>query len=107
MKILAYDKKKEKLVKVGDYDYGTRIFHKVAKANHLMEMFESYGIQENVIEQLKERGCEKIILKTPTRILESSFSDWLTPDIKVMDFGHGKQRFLPVSRFKNNRKENG
>ena len=98
MKILTYDIKKSKLVKAGDYDYTTRTFRKVVSSRHLMKMFEAYAIQENVIEQLKERSCEKIILKTPTRTLESSFLDWLSQDIKVMDFGHGKQRFFPINR---------
>jgi len=59
-------------------------------------MFQAYEIQEDVIQKLKEANCTMVRFKTPTDILESDFTDWLQPNIKVIDYGHGKQRFLGV-----------
>ena len=61
-----------------------------------MRKFQAYAIQEDIIEQLKKLDCQKVVFKTITGILESNFSDWLLPNIKVLDYGHGKQRFLPI-----------
>ena len=93
MKINTYDPKKQKLVLAGTLVNG--VFTKKVSSKHYMKIVQGYGIQEDVIRQLAEAGCKKIILKTVTGNLESDFSDWLSPSIKVLDYGHGKQRFFP------------
>jgi len=59
-------------------------------------MVKGYGIQEKVIQKLKELGCEEIQIHKQFLSYKSKFSDWLKPEIKVLDYGHGKQRFFPL-----------
>ena len=94
MKILTYDSVKGRMVVAGELE-GT-IFTKRVKTNHYMRMLNAYGIQESVIQQIKDKGCTVIVLKLPKTRLVSDLADWLQPNIKILDYGHGKQRFLPV-----------
>ena len=94
MKILTYDSVKGRMVVAGELEGA--IFTKKVKADHYIRILNAYGIQEVVIQQLKEKGCSSIVLKLPSMRLMSSLSDWLAPNIKILDYGHGKQRFLPV-----------
>ena len=98
MKVLSYDPRKGKVVKVGMLDRG--VFVKEVKAKHFMKLTQGYGIQDDAFQQLKEHKCKLVVFKTPTSVLVSQFNDWLAPDIKVLDFGSGKQRFFPVKRMK-------
>jgi len=100
LKLFTYDPQKKKTVLVGEL-HEDKSFHKEVKSSHFMRVCQGYGIQENVIEKLVEVGVEKVILHTSDGgKLSSKLSDWLEPDIRVMDFGAGKQRFLPVNRMR-------
>lgn len=94
MKITTYDPKKRKVVLAGDLE--ADVFTKKVSSKHFMKLFQAYGIQEDVIHKLKEQNCKTIRLVTPTQTYEASLNIWLLPHIKVMDYGHGKQRFLGV-----------
>lgn len=98
MKILTWDPKKKKTVLSGYFEDG--VFHRHVEARHFMRKFQAYAIQEDVIQKLMELKCRLIILHTHADKLESLFDNWLAPDIRVMDFGWGKQRFMPVKRMK-------
>jgi len=97
-KIYTFDPQKKRIVFAGIF-YNRNFFKKVDQ-RHFMRMVQGYGIQEDVIERLLKRGCEKVILKTPLCLLVSNFSDWLEEDIDSIDYGSGKQVFLPVKRMK-------
>lgn len=100
VKLNTYDPQKKKIVLVGRV-YGDMSFHKEVEAKHFMRICQGYGIQEVVVEKLVEIGIKTIILHTSDGgMLCSKLKDWLEPDIRVMDFGAGKQRFLPVKRMR-------
>jgi len=96
IRLQAYDYKKKKQVFVGFIK--DCIFYKTAKPLHFMVLENGYGIQFTVIQQLYNLGCDKIVIKTKTSILESSFIDWKkkTPT----NYGHGRQIFLSVDKMK-------
>ncbi len=102
MKIVTYDPKKKKRVLCGEVKDDTFVKHVTSK--HFMRICQGYGIQEVAIEKLKELGVKKVKIITEVSILDSKLSDWLDHDIKVMDFGNGKQRFLPIKRMKRSKK---
>lgn len=90
--LYTYDPKKNKKVLTGTYK--NRIFFKTVSARHFMFKEQGYGIQEAIIEQLKELGCQKVYIETSTKTYKTEFSDWLNKEIK--NYGHGNQRFLSV-----------
>lgn len=97
--IEIYDAKKGKWVKVGTLKDGI-YERRVNPEKHLMRKIDCYGIQEEAVKILQARGCDRVRLITKTETLESDFAAWLAPDIRVMDYGHGKQRFYPVYRMR-------
>lgn len=98
MIITTHDPKTKKVVKVGELV--DKVFYKKVSSKHFFKLSQSYGIQEVVMQVLQEEGCEYIVFETPTGKLLSEFRQWLEPGVKVQDFGHGKQRFLPVKYMK-------
>lgn len=98
MRLLTYDPKKQKTVVAGYFT--EKIFFKEVKNNHYMKLCKGYGINVDVIDQLKKLDCKLIVVFTPTNILMSMFIDWLKPNIRTLDFGYGKQKFLPDRYFK-------
>lgn len=94
--LYTYDPKKNKKVLTGTYKDG--FFFKKVSSRHFMVKEQGYGIQEDVIEKLKELGCERVYIETPTNTYRTEFSDWLKQEIK--NYGHGNQRFLSVNRTK-------
>jgi hypothetical protein len=94
MKIFTYDKKKRIRVYTGEVNQGvfTRV---VDESKHLMVKMDAFAEQEDVIDQLINLNVHTIILKTDKNIYTSKLARWLQSDIKVLDYGHGKQRFLP------------
>jgi len=95
-KILTYDTRKGKQILAGSVDDLTHTFIKKVTSKHFFKKTQSYAIQETVIEQLKELGITTIKIITPASIYMSTLDIWLDPCIKVLDYGHGKQRFLPI-----------
>jgi hypothetical protein len=91
-KIYCYDPKKQKNILAGEYDPQIYTFVKKAKKNHFMILEHSYGIQEEVLQQLNKLGCYEIHIQTKTGVIISLLDDWLKRPIK--NYGHGNQRFL-------------
>lgn len=98
MKLYTFDPKKGQTVFAG-YIEGD-FFYKIVTARHFMRIMKGYGIQEDIIVKLQAQGVKKILIETPTSLLESELSQWLEPHIQVRNFGNGKQRFLPVKHMK-------
>ena len=94
MKIRTFDPNKQKTVIVGEYKHF--IFHKNAEPQHYMYKEKGYGIQDDVIKGLKELNCKKVVIHTPVRNYAFHFADWLK--IVPKNYGHGMQRFLPISQ---------
>jgi len=96
----CWDSKKNKWVDAGIFSFQHKEFTKTVKKKHYMRLVGGYGIQEKIITRLGKMGCETVCIHAPKGHYTSSFKDWLAPDIKVLDYGHGKQRFLPVKRMR-------
>jgi hypothetical protein len=97
MKIFTFDPKKQKAVLAGEVlidDSCFEYFYKKVKKNHFMIRERSYGISEDVLQQLVHLGITKIIIETKTKKIESNLEQWL--DCPIKDYGSGKQRFLKV-----------
>jgi hypothetical protein len=94
MKIYTFDPKKGKNVLAGETVIfnSTVQFVKHVNKNHFMVLEHSYGIQEEVLQQLAHLGVTNIRIKTKTGIILSHLEDWLKQPIK--NYGHGNQRFL-------------
>jgi len=97
MILRTFDKKKKCEIVAGEIVDDVFV-KKVDPKKHLMKMFNAYGIQEHVIQRLVATKVQDISIVEPSRVLTSKLSDWLSPNIKVMDYGSGKQRFLPVTK---------
>jgi hypothetical protein len=97
MKLLAYDPKKRKKVLCGFVKGDT--FVRYVTSAHFHQLTQSYAIQEHIVQKLVEMDVKHVHLHTSVGyVLMSRLSDWLEPDIKVLDYGNGKQRFLPIKR---------
>lgn len=96
----TYDGGKNKQVVAGKYNEETKAYIRRVKPEHFMRINQSYGIQEDVVEQLHKLGCRIIIMHTDEGKLYSYFEEWLKPNIKVQNFGNGRQRFYPVYKMK-------
>ncbi len=94
IEVMTYDMKKDKKVLCGHLKGDT--FYREVKPEHLMHKFNSYAIQEDAFHYLVINGCKRVVLQTQDGYLVSTIEDWLQPNIKVMNYGHGSQRFLPV-----------
>ena len=92
MIIKTVDPKKSKLIVAGTFKDG--IFYKKVSPKHYMVKERGYGIQEDVIQQLKELGCTMINTKTKTHEYLFNFTELLHKGLR--NYGHGDQRFLRV-----------
>ena len=97
--LYIFDPKKNKIVLAGYYSALHNYFLKLTTSNHFMVKEHSYGIQEEIIQQLREYNCDLIIIQTKTTRLQSKLNQWLTKGV-VKDYGHGKQRFLNVKEMR-------
>lgn len=97
-KVYTYDPSKKRNILAGYVD-GNRFYRKV-NARHFMRMLKSYGMQEVVFDDLAGRGVDTVIFKEEHTgdYLISKIEDWDAPDIKSLNYRHGKQKFLPVAR---------
>ena len=66
-----------------------------------MRMFQAYGLQTDVIDQLNSYNCEIIRISSSKKMFVSPFKDWQN-DTKVLirNFGHGYQVFMPIKYMK-------
>lgn len=86
---------------VGDYDSEKRTYTKLVKEReHKMWKYNGYGIQMDVLRDLKKKGCEYILIIEDGKVeYRSQIWDWFEVGTKG-DFGHGEQMFLPVDEMK-------
>ena len=97
MRIFVYDKGKDKSVLAGIWREG--VFYRKCKANHFMNHSQSYCVQEEAIDKLKQLGTKEFRFDTETHgNLIIPFEKVLKYDPK--DFGHGKQRHIPLHEWK-------
>lgn len=83
------------------------IFRKqVDSRRHKMKIFECYGIDSKIIQDLAKNNCTEVKIKeTDTgHIYASPFSLWQSEGFEK-DFGDGKQTFLSMKHY-NNDKQN-
>ena len=68
---------------------------------HLLVLLDAWGIDERILEQLKEEGCFEIrILDLDTgNVYSSTLKDFAVDGIPK-DFNHNKQVFLPIRYWK-------
>lgn len=92
MKIYCFDPKKNKNILAGEYNEFDYTFIKKVKSNHFMIKEKSYGIQDEVLQQLQKLGCLNILIITKKGLQITVLQDWLRQPIK--NYGHGNQRFL-------------
>lgn len=103
IKINAYDPKKDKEVFAGVYDTNNRTFIKTVTKRHYMIKEKGYAIQAEVMDMLNRWGCQKIIIKTKTKIYSVKFNMWYKSGT-VKNYGHGDQNFFPVKFMKEEKK---
>ena len=100
MKLLTYDPAKNRTVLCGEL-IGDTLFRDV-EAKHFMRVVQGYGIQEVAFQKILEEGIKKIVLKEKhtKKNWEATTDRWIDKG-KVIDYGHGKQRFLSMKYMKN------
>lgn len=92
-----YDGKK----RIGWYKPEQKTFRKVVnKEKHLLKLFDAWGIQSTVINDLAKRGCDAIRIKetTENKIYAISLEDFLAYSVE-RDLGAGKQLFASRKHF--------
>jgi hypothetical protein len=92
--IYTFDKAKNKKVIAGKIKNGI-FYRKVKESKHLMLKMDAFAQQEDVIQQLINHEVSTLIFESKEKIYTSKLMRWLQSDIKVLDYGHGKQRFMP------------
>ncbi len=100
MKLFVLDRKKGKKVFAGLVS--GHLFQRTVKATHLHRLTNSYGMNVEVAQKLLKMGVTDVHLVQDWdgRVLGSKLSDWFAPDVRVIDWGSGPQRFLPVQRMR-------
>lgn len=94
MKITHYDEAKNLTITVGHYDEDAQTFTGDRTGNYF-NIYQGYGIQEESLQKLIEMGCKVIIITDGKDEYHSPLYRWVEKGI-ISDWGHGKQRFLPV-----------
>jgi len=97
-KITTYDPKKGKLILAGNVENNT--FIKQVTAKHFFYKLQAYGIQEEVVQKLIEKGITKVQIVSHSLTYESNIKDWVNGHALVRDYGNGLQRFLPIHYMK-------
>ena len=97
MKITAFDPKKGKTILCGEFD-GTR-FTRIVEPKHFMKVMQGYGIQEVAFQEILEKGCKSIVIKTKTDEYYANIDMWIEMG-RVADYSSGKQRFLSLKYMK-------
>lgn len=93
-KIYTHDPKKRKAVLSGIYDTILKTFYKKVNDDHYMIKEKGYGIQDDIVEELKNLGCEYIVIKTKKYTYKFKYK--ILERKSPKDYGYGKQRFLKV-----------
>jgi len=98
MEIKTYDPGKGRRVYVGEIRNG--VFYRIVQPHHYMKKYEGYGLQDDVVGQLRVEGVDKVCLveaATSTSWL-SLLEHWYSPVAILAEWGHGWQYFLPVDQ---------
>lgn len=77
------------------------IFRKVVnRERHLMKIYDAWGVQYDVLTDLKKQGCTEIRIKETKEnvVYRISFQDFFEKS-HVSDFGDGQQAFCPRQFF--------
>jgi hypothetical protein len=95
MILKTYDKAKKKTIIAGQF-YASNFYKKVEYSKHFMRCEQGYGIQDDIILQLKDLECKFIIITDTEidKVYSSRFEEWVV--IKPKDYGNGLQRFLRI-----------
>jgi hypothetical protein len=93
-KVLAFDKKKNKQILVGNIIDG--VFYKDVEPKHYFRIVDGYGIQYVSLLKLIELKIKKIVIRDISKNQwETKPQEWIDNG-KAMDFGSGKQQFLSM-----------
>jgi hypothetical protein len=79
-----------------------QIFRRVVdKDRHLMRKYNAWGIQYNILEQLRKEDCLEIRIKEKVeqKIYTVGFDKFMNEAV-VEDYGDGMQAFLPLDKWK-------
>ncbi len=63
MVMYAYNKILNKKVKAGSFDAKTKIFNKTVKLKSKCWKYNTYGIEQEIIDKLKMLDCQEIVIK--------------------------------------------
>lgn len=85
------------------------VFRKrVRKSRHLMKKYNSWGIQYDLLQSLKEEGCKEIrVLDEDDEIIYSTDVDTYYKEGIVDNWGDGQQCFLTREKWKQEKYEGG
>jgi hypothetical protein len=96
MFIHCHDPRKNTTILAGEYNPVDYTFIKKVRPEHYMVKEHGYGIQEEVLQELKIMGCINILIISKDKEYISLLEDWLK--LSVQNYGSGRQRFLKVIR---------
>jgi hypothetical protein len=96
MFIHCHDPRKNTVVLAGEYNPTDFTFIKKVRPEHYMAKEHGYGIQEEVLQDLKKMGCINILIISKDKEYISLLEEWL--ELSIQNYGHGRQRFLPLPR---------
>lgn len=81
-------------------------FYKRVKSNQKLQILDSYGIEAGVIEDLKKRGCKKIVLiEDGKKEYSVSFATFYTKAVKKTFGKSSYQFYLPMKYWEEVTKE--
>lgn len=81
-------------------------FYKKVKANQKLQVLNAYGIEATVIEDLREKGCQKIILEEDgKRTYAVNFLTFYTKAIRKRFGNSSRQFYLPLKYWEEVTKE--
>jgi len=97
IQVTTHDPRKLKEVVAGEIEGKTFVKH--VKKNHLVFIFDGYGIQMSVFKQLKISHVKeiKLVRKYMQDTLTASLKTWEEAGV-VRDLGSGEQIFLPIDK---------
>ena len=98
MTITTWDEGKQMDVVCGHTEGDT--YYRDVKMEHFMLKFWGFGIQKEVVDQLRKMGIKNVVLKTKKKEFKSTLDKWVKLG-KVENFGHGQQVFLSTKFMQN------
>lgn len=96
MFIHCHDPRKNTTVLTGEYNPVNFTFIKKVRPEHYMIKEHGYGIQEEVLQELKIMGCKDILIVGKDKEYKSTLEDWFK--LSIQNYGSGRQRFMKILR---------